>query len=191
MTRSRRKPRRITGTCLAGVGASERVWYRNLGDGTYERFVGRQNMNPWAVANGEPRRQFICDLRQRDPIETCRPCVAYRNRAEGIRLIGELPAALLEPEWELMATDSDAFFTWLDEGWTSIATLARKCIPTDELPEQAAEYRRETMRRWRAAHPGADKRKRQRDRAAYMREYRKRNPVRSRHTREEKAESPP
>ena len=41
----------------------------------------------------------------------------------------------------------------------------------------AKERHAARQREWRSSHPGADKRKRKRDRAAYMRDYRKRNPV--------------
>lgn len=171
---TRRKPRRISGTCLAGSLTDPRVWYRNLGDGTYVEFHGRQNMNPHAVVSGEPKRQFICDLRQRDPIETCRPCVAYRSRKDDIRMVADLPTSLTSDEYDLMAEgETDAFYARIDSGHT-VATLARWYPSSADVDDTVAEYRNETSRRWRAAHPGADKRKR--SRAEYMRDYRKRNP---------------
>lgn len=171
---SHRKPKRITGTCIAGSPAYPRIWHRNLGDGTFIEFRGRQNMNPGAVARGEPKREFICNVRQVDPIETCCNCVAYRSRKDDIRMIADLPAALTDQEYELMAEgDTDAFYARIGTGRT-VATLARWFPGTADVDDAVAEYRNETSRRWRAAHPGADKRKRKRDRAAYMREYRKR-----------------
>jgi len=171
---TRRKPRRISGTCLAGSPASPRIWYRNLGDGTYVEFHGRQNMNPRAVAAGEPRREFYCNIRQRDPIETCRSCVAYRNRADGVRMAADLPTSLTSDEYNLMAEgETDAFYARIDSGRT-VATLARWYPSSADVDDAVAEYRNDGVRRWRAAHPGADKRKR--NRAEYMRDYRKRNP---------------
>jgi hypothetical protein len=172
---TRRKPRRIRGTCLAGSPIYPRIWYRNLGDGTYQEFHGRQNMNPGAVAAGEPKREFICNVRQIDPIETCRACVAYRSRKDDIRMVADLPTSLTADEYGLMADgDTEAFYSRIDTGRT-ISTLARWFPSTADVDDTVAEYRRETSRRWRAAHPGADKRKRDhRDRAEYMREYRKR-----------------
>jgi hypothetical protein len=171
---SHRKPRRISGVCLAGSLTYPRIWYRNLGDGTYQEFHGRQNMNPGAVAAGEPKREFICNVRQIDPIETCRPCAAYRNRADGIRMIAEAPTSLTSDEYALLADgDTEAFYARIDSGRT-VATLARWYPSAADVDDAVAEYRNETSRRWRAAHPGADKRKR--NRAEYMRDYRKRNP---------------
>lgn len=171
---SHRKPRRIRGTCIAGSPTYPRVWYRNLGDGTYQEFHGRQNMNPGAVAAGEPKREFYCNIRQVDPIETCRSCVAYRSRKDDIRMIADLPTSLTADEYALMADgDTDAFYARIDTGRT-VATMARWYPSSADVDDAVAEYRREAVRRWRAAHPGADKRKR--SRAEYMRQYRKRNP---------------
>lgn len=175
---SHRKPKRITGVCIAGSPAEPRVWYRSLGVDGFVEFHGRQNMNAGAVTAGQPKRQFYCDLRQKDPIETCRPCVAYRNAAQGhtgLAPDGDTILSLTSAEYELLLDDIDAFYRKKEEGWSAISTLARKAILTEDLPDEAAEYRRDTMRRWRAAHPGADKRKR--NRAEYMRQYRKRNPI--------------
>lgn len=131
-------------------------------------------MNPGAVAAGEPKREFICNVRQIDPIETCRPCAAYRNRADGIRMIAEAPTSLTSDEYALLADgDTEAFYARIDSGRT-VATLARWYPSAADVDDAVAEYRNETSRRWRAAHPGADKRKR--NRAEYMRDYRKRNP---------------
>jgi len=106
----------------------------------------------------------------------CRPCVAYRpdGRKPVMHVNGTdlMPIALRESEYLRMDDDPEAFFAQLD--LPAVSYMARWPLGADELDNTVAEYRRETSRRWRAAHPGADKRKRRRDRAAYMREYRKR-----------------
>jgi len=178
-----RKPKRIKGSCIAGPPSDPRIWYRDLGDMGYEKFAGRLNMNVGAVAAGHPKREFNCPLRQRDPIEFCRPCVAYRpdGRKPVLHGADQMPIALREKEYDRMTDDSEAYFARLDGKAGAVATLAHGFTEDTLIPgldvemyDQIAEYRRETVRRWRAAHPGADKRKR--NRAEYMRDYRKRNP---------------
>ena len=181
-----RKPRRIGGTCIAGTELppddthrrrpGPLVWWRNTPEG-FVRFVGRQNRNPAAVAAGHPKREFACTLVTTNPIETCRSCPAYRYPAGGYTGMwkGE-PLALTDAEHELLLDDLDTFYAVMDQAETmrTTATLARTVASIEDLPIEAQEYRRGAVRRWRAAHPGADKRKR--SRAEYMRQYRKRNP---------------
>ena len=184
-----RKPKRIKGSCIAGPPSDPRIWYRDLGDMGYEKFAGRLNMNVGAVAAGHPKREFNCPLRQRDPIEFCRPCVAYRpdGRKPVLHGADQMPIALREKEYDRMTDDSEAYFARLDGKAGAVATLAHGFTEDTLIPgldvemyDQIAEYRRETVRRWRAAHPGADKRKR--NRAEYMRDYRKRTVTRSSRT---------
>lgn len=140
--------------CLGGTWDQPRTWVR---------FVE-------GVPSGDPIHGRVCD-RQRMPYEQTRPdrchgCPAYRGRNPDGSEVGVLNRddslnSLSEEEYEryveLVEEEQDppAFYEWLLEG------RSRGWPGT----ERDAEY----QRRWRAAHPGYDKRKR--DRAAYMRRY--------------------
>jgi hypothetical protein len=82
-----------------------------------------------------------------------------------------------EPLWAWYARQDRELVTYPDGTHRVIVGIGerglRRIGDPDALDRHAAR-----QREWRATHPGSDKRKRgHRDRAEYMREYRKRNPV--------------
>lgn len=178
----RQKARRIPGTCIAGTVDEPRVWYRNRPyPHTPLEYFGRENHSP------DPRLAFECGVTQDAPISHCRMvCPAYRypkGGYNGMDRKGE-PIAFTEAEYKLFLDDGEAFYATKEVGHTLTGMVRTFTQDTtyDGLPVEMydvlTEMKREKSREWRAAHPGYDKRARgHRDRAAYMREYRKRNPT--------------
>lgn len=146
--------------CLGGTWEDPRPWVRFSGGAPVngETIMGRicdKTRMPWAST----RRRF------------CHGCPAYRgkdwdgNMQGALAADGETVQSLRLSEyveyarWVEEEFEPERFYLWLEEGNRGISEEAQ------------AEY----MRKWRAEHPGYDRRKR--DRAAYMREYRRRRSV--------------
>lgn len=169
--------------CLAGTVENPRPWMRYWKDREPERFEGR-----------------ICNrTNPRTNRNQCSVCPAFRGvrydtvlatgldvddepyglsieehheyqRALEAKFIDDAsdPLAVFLSRMQLEATKDPLTGRWQVTHGIGARTLAMIGDPSG-LAVQAAK-----SREWRAAHPGADKRVRKRDRAAYMRDYRAR-----------------
>ena len=144
--------------CLGGTWEDPKPWVRFDGGmpATGETVMGRicdPKSMPWAST----RRRL------------CHGCPAYRGKDWTGQIVGALAPdgetilslKLAEYEqyvrWAEEEMEPEKFYAWLEEGTRGISEEAQ------------AEY----MRKWRAEHPGYDKRQRP-SRAAYQRERRRR-----------------
>jgi len=150
-------------SCLGGTWEDPRPWIRFDGG---------------VPVSGETILGRICDPKTMPWASTlrrkCHGCPAYRGKDWSGQIVGTLAPdgstimslKLAEYEqyvnWVEEEMEPEKFYAWLEEGTRGISEEAQ------------AAY----MRKWRAEHPGYDKRKR--SRAEYMREYRRRNVTRNR-----------
>lgn len=149
-------------SCLGGTWQEPREWVRFSGG---------------VPVTGEPIFGRVCDP-EHMPFTSTRPrkchgCPAYRGRLPDGTYQGVL-APDMETIQSLSKREYDEYVRWVEEEMDP----GRFYEWLDEHGERGLteDAQAEYMRRWRAAHPGYDKR-RGRKRAAYMREYRaRRNP---------------
>ena len=174
-------------SCLGGTAEEPRVWVRYYSDGRTEEVDGR-------ICTGYRKASAHTSRR------LCAACPAFRGLrwdgtvSNGLSVDGLTPfglsrdeAARYEAAIEAQQFDGDdePLFVWYgrqdrelvtnSDGthrvFVGIGERGLRRIGDPDAVDRYAALRRE----WRAAHPGEDKRQRgHRDRAAYMREYRKR-----------------
>lgn len=170
--------------CVGGTIREPRLWYTRDGiPVTGRRPSGRE----YCLRRSDNTSVAVRVGRGWQNNRSCNGCPLYR----GIDAFGQVADGYTpDRQWVVSFTEAE-YEAYMDDGWEGVvaykerttvpvSTMARQpWLPaldllTDDEEEAVREYRRDAVRRWRARNPGADKRRR--DRAAYFREYRKRNP---------------
>lgn len=173
--------------CLGGTEKEPRLWVRYYPDGRTDRVDGR-------ICTGKRRANPHTSRR------SCAACPAFRGLrwdgtvANGLGTDEMTPMGLTVDEWEryeaaLMSKeiddDDEPLWAWYSRQDRELKTNSdgthRVLVGIGERglrkigdPDAIDRYNAR-QREWRSSHPGSDRRG-YRDRAAYMREYRKRNP---------------
>jgi len=174
-------------SCLGGTTKEPKTWFRYYPDGRDERTDGR-------VCNRTEVWQ------QHTSRRSCSACPAFRGLrwdgtvANGLGTDQMTPMGLSPDEHKRYQAAIDAqqydedpelLWAWYGRQDRELVTnpdgthrvnvgIGERGLRRIEDPDAVDRYNAR-QREWRAAHPGLDKRG-HRDRAAYMREYRKRNP---------------
>ncbi len=163
--------------CIAGTVDNPKLWYTKDG----WPVVGRRPDGGAYCPRRSPYTSVsLAHRRVGHKLASCNGCPCFRGvDAFGVLQEGYTPdmryvTSFTEAEWEKWTEldfDWPAFMAWKDQTARAPSSIARRgrFALTDEQVDVARAYGAEQQRRWRAAHPGADKRKR--NRRDYMREY--------------------